>query len=72
MTTEGSDTPAQAARLAPKLRKLADRKIFLGASSWKYDGWLGSICSQDRYLTRRKFSNSKFERECLSEYAEVF
>jgi hypothetical protein len=72
MTTEGSDTPAQAARLAPTLRPLADRKIYFGTSSWKYDGWLGSIYSQDRYLTRGKLSNAKFEQECLAEYAEVF
>jgi hypothetical protein len=58
--------------LAPKLRALADRKIYFGTSSWKYDGWLGSIYSQDRYLTRGKFSNAKFGQDCLSEYAEVF
>jgi uncharacterized protein YecE (DUF72 family) len=72
MRTEGCNTPRQASRLAPKLRSLADRKIYFGTSSWKYDGWLGSIYSQDRYLTRGKFSNAKFEQDCLSEYAEVF
>jgi uncharacterized protein YecE (DUF72 family) len=72
MNTEGCDTPPQTVRLAPKLRALADRKIYFGTSSWKYDGWLGSIYTQDRYLTRGKFSNAKFEQECLSEYAEVF
>jgi hypothetical protein len=51
---------------------LADRGIYFGTSSWKYDGWLGSIYRQDRYLTRGKFSNAKFEQECLSEYAETF
>jgi uncharacterized protein YecE (DUF72 family) len=72
MTTEGCNTPPQAARLAPKLRELANRRIYFGTSSWKYDGWLGSIYSQDRYLTRGKYSNAKFEQECLSEYGEVF
>jgi hypothetical protein len=72
MNTEGSETPAQAARLGPKLRQLANRRIYFGTSSWKYDGWLGSIYSQDRYLTRGKFSNAKFEQDCLSEYAETF
>jgi uncharacterized protein YecE (DUF72 family) len=51
---------------------LADRCVYFGTSSWKYDGWLGSIYSQDRYLTRGKFSNAKFEQDCLSEYAETF
>ena len=47
MSTEGSDSPAQAALLAPKLRALADRNIYFGTSSWKYDGWLGSIYRED-------------------------
>jgi uncharacterized protein YecE (DUF72 family) len=62
----------QAARLAPKLRALADRGIYFGTSSWKYDGWLGSIYCEDRYRTRGKFSNAKFEQDCLAEYAETF
>jgi uncharacterized protein YecE (DUF72 family) len=66
------EMPPQAARLAPKLRALADRGIYFGTSSWKYDGWLDSIYRQDRYLTRGKFSNAKFEENCLAEYAETF
>ena len=62
MNTEGCNIPPQATRLAPTLRALADRKIYFGTSSWKYDGWLGSIYTQDRYLTRGKFSNAKFEQ----------
>ncbi len=46
------DPPPQAARLAPKLRALADRGVYFGTSSWKYEGWLGSIYSRDRYITR--------------------
>jgi uncharacterized protein YecE (DUF72 family) len=72
MNSNIHEIPTQAARLAPKLRGLADRGIYFGTSSWKYDGWLGSIYSQDRYLTRGKFSNAQFEQECLSEYAETF
>jgi uncharacterized protein YecE (DUF72 family) len=66
------DRPPQAARLAPKLRALADRGVYFGTSSWKYEGWLGSIYSTDRYATRGKFSRKKFEAECLAEYAETF
>jgi hypothetical protein len=51
---------------------LADRGGYFGTSSWKYDGWLGSIYREDRYLTRGKFSNAKFEENCLAEYAETF
>jgi len=31
------DFPPQAVRLAPKLRALADRGVYLGTSSWKYE-----------------------------------
>jgi uncharacterized protein YecE (DUF72 family) len=51
---------------------LAQHGVYFGTSSWKYDGWLGNIYSQERYLTRGKFSNAKFEQECLTEYAETF
>lgn len=61
-----------AARLAPTLRSLAERGVFFGTSSWKYEGWLGSIYRKDRYITRGKFSRKKFEAECLREYAETF
>jgi uncharacterized protein YecE (DUF72 family) len=66
------DPPPQAARLRPKLRSLAERGIYFGTSSWKYDGWLGSIYSPARYQTRGKFSKTRFEAECLAEYAETF
>ena len=64
--------PPQAARLGPKLRALAERGVYFGTCSWKYEGWLGSIYSPDRYQTRGKFSKKKFEAECLAEYAETF
>ena len=66
------DRPEQAARLAPKLKALAEQGIYFGTSSWKYEGWLGSIYTPERYTTRGKFSRRKFEDECLAEYAETF
>jgi uncharacterized protein YecE (DUF72 family) len=66
------ETPPLAARLAPTLRALADRGVFLGTSSWKYPGWLGSVYSPERYDTKGKFSKAKFEATCLAEYAETF
>jgi Protein of unknown function DUF72 len=72
MDTTNDELPPQAARLAPKLRYLAERGVYFGASSWKYEGWLGSIYSEDRYLTRGKHSKKKFEETCLTEYARTF
>jgi uncharacterized protein YecE (DUF72 family) len=69
---DGPEPAPQAARLGPKLKALADRGLFLGTSSWKYEGWLGSIYSPDRYATRSKFSKKRFEAECLAEYAQTF
>jgi uncharacterized protein YecE (DUF72 family) len=69
---ETDEPPQQAARLSPVLRSLAERGIYFGTSSWKYEGWLGSIYSRDRYLSRGRFSKKKFEAECLREYAETF
>ena len=52
--------------------RLADEGVFIGTSSWKYRGWCGQLYQTERYLTRGKFSEARFERECLSEYAELF
>ncbi|WP_406699740.1 DUF72 domain-containing protein [Singulisphaera sp. Ch08] len=64
--------PPLAAKLAPRLHALADQGIHFGTSSWKYPGWLGSIYSPERYVTRSKFSQKKFDEHCLTEYAETF
>ena len=58
--------------LAQRLESLAARGVYFGTSSWKYEGWLGSIYTPERYNTRGKFSRKKFESECLAEYAETF
>jgi uncharacterized protein YecE (DUF72 family) len=58
--------------LAQRLSDLAARNIYIGGSSWKYEGWLGQIYSRERYLSRGKFSKRAFEQECLREYAETF
>jgi uncharacterized protein YecE (DUF72 family) len=60
------------ARLAERLRRMVAEKIYIGGSSWKYEGWLGQIYSRDRYLARGRFSRKRFEAECLREYAETF
>ncbi|MBI4892234.1 MAG: DUF72 domain-containing protein [Acidobacteria bacterium] len=58
--------------LAARLRTLAEEGIYLGTSSWKYPGWLGQIYTTERYNTRGRFSQKKFEEQCLAEYAETF
>jgi uncharacterized protein YecE (DUF72 family) len=58
--------------LTARLRKLAEERIYIGGSSWKYEGWLGQVYSRERYLARGKFSRRLFEAECLREYAETF
>ena len=72
LTFFDEDRPTQALRLAPRLRALADRGIYFGTSSWKYEGWVGTIYSEGRYTHRGRFSQRKFEAECLTEYAKVF
>lgn len=58
--------------LCSKAAELASKDVYIGTSSWKYEGWLGSFYSPDRYYYRGKIAKSRFERNCLSEYAEVF
>ena len=61
-------------RVAVKQRsaELASKGVFIGTSSWKYDGWFGQLYSPARYEYRGKVAKTRFERDCLSEYAEVF
>jgi uncharacterized protein YecE (DUF72 family) len=65
-------TPGDREQLAGRLRGLAAQGVLVGTSSWKYPGWFGSIYERDRYVWRGRYSETRFERECLSEYAEVF
>ena len=52
--------------------ELAANGVFVGTSSWKYEGWFGQLYTPARYEYRGKVAKTRFERECLSEYAEVF
>lgn len=48
------------------ISELRGRDIFLGTSSWKYEGWKGSVY-------RRPYRTSKqFNEACLSEFAEQY
>ena len=59
-------------RIKALAAELAAQGVFLGTSSWKYAGWLGQLYSRDRYVWRGHYAESRFERNCLAEYAEVF
>jgi uncharacterized protein YecE (DUF72 family) len=58
--------------LAARLKELAAQHVYIGGSSWKYEGWLGQIYSRSRYLTRGRFSQKLFNDTCLQEYAQTF
>src|SRR4051794_4373947 len=59
-------------KLKADAARLAQAGVYLGTSSWKYPGWRGQLYTDDRYIWRGNFSESRFERNCLAEYAEVF
>ena len=66
----GGAFPVDALKQA--LGKLAAHNVYLGTSSWKYPGWCGQLYDEQRYLYRGKLAESRFERDCLEEYAQVF
>ncbi len=53
-------------------RRLPQKGIYVGTSSWKYEGWLGQLYTPSRYEYRGKVAATRFKRDCLAEYAEVF
>lgn len=65
-------TPLDSTSFRTALRRLAADGVFLGTSSWKYPGWLGSVYDEQRYLWRGKVSESRFDDNCLAEYAQLF
>lgn len=69
---EERDQPSLASLLRARLAGLAVHNIFLGGSSWKYEGWLKQIYSPSRYQTRGRFSKKLFDETALREYAEIF
>lgn len=59
-------------QIKQKVAALAAQGVFIGTSSWKYPGWRGMLYDEARYAYRGKFAESRFEKNCLAEYAEVF
>ena len=42
---------------------LADAGVYVGTSSWKYDGWFDQLYTPARYEYRGKVAKTRFERE---------
>ncbi len=59
-------------KMAERATRLAAQGAFLGTSSWKYPGWRGKLYEDDRYVWKGRFSEARFDKLCLAEYAEVF
>lgn len=64
--------PFDRATIQTAAARLAKKGVYIGTSSWKYEGWFGQLYSPERYEYRGKVAKTRFERECLSEYGEVF
>src|SRR5271166_7011903 len=59
-------------QLKQQAAELAAQGVYIGTSSWKYPGWCGMLYDRARYEYRGKFAETRFKRDCLGEYAEVF
>lgn len=64
--------PFDRERIKASATQLAAQDVYVGTSSWKYAGWMGQLYTGARYTYRGKVAKTRFERDCLSEYAEVF
>lgn len=52
-------------QIKKKAAALAAKGVFVGTSSWKYEGWLGQFYMPARYEYRGKAAKTRFERDCL-------
>jgi uncharacterized protein YecE (DUF72 family) len=64
--------PFERERMQEQAASLAVQGVYLGTSSWKYEGWMGQLYNAERYEYRGRVAKTRFERDCLREYAEVF
>jgi uncharacterized protein YecE (DUF72 family) len=60
-----------------RIAAFAAKGIYVGTSSWKYEGWLGLIYSPEKYMRYfkqgpPKLLKGRFQKECLAEYAMTF
>jgi uncharacterized protein YecE (DUF72 family) len=50
----------------PRIAKLRDNNVYIGTSSWKYEGWKNLVYRKS-YRTTKQFND-----ECLQEYADNY
>jgi hypothetical protein len=60
----------QRENLQMKLTDLASKGVYVGTSSWKYEGWLGQLYTPSLYEYRGKVAKTRFDRDCLAEYPQ--
>ena len=53
-------------QMKEKAAALAARGVYVGTSSWKYEGWFGQLYTPTRYEYRGKVAKTRFERDCLT------
>jgi len=63
--------PFDREKVKQETAKLAANGVFVGKSSWKYEGWFGQLYTPSRYEYRGKVAKTRFERDCLSEYPPI-
>lgn len=68
----GNPNDFDLAALRTAISRLAARGQYIGTSSWKYEGWLGQLYDEQRYLHHGKISKKRFQENCLAEYAQTF
>ena len=69
---DGRPVGAPVGTSGARAASLAAQGVYVGTSSWKYSGWCGMLYDRARYEYRGKFAETRFKRDCLREYAEVF
>jgi uncharacterized protein YecE (DUF72 family) len=73
-STQEPTIPFERERDAPKLARLAQQNVWIGTSSYKYQGWLGSVYKDEQLYAgaRKPFVKSKFEENCLREFSLLY
>src|SRR6476619_6002073 len=53
--------PFDRERIKVKAADLAAKGVFIGTSSWKYEGWFGQLFTPARYEYRGKLAKTRFK-----------
>lgn len=66
------EVPAKLEGLKEGVARLATAGVYVGTSSWKYEGWMGLLYDPQTYVYHGKVSKKRFQETCLAEYAKTF